>query len=484
MYNIGKPRGKNMNKLKNGILSTILILVTVSACTNAPIEEENLLPVVGEDLRLLDNIEFDYEHAVFDDFSSGVDKTRWYIGNQAWGGNNGGVIPANVNYTDDGILVLTGNGKYYSDHDVRGVGDVKDGRYTGAALVSKFKVHTGRFEIKMKVLPRLGACTAFWTYANEATSGANHEIDIELPGGNIDRPISFENVLNTNYITERFKQSQDIKVSSLSSEENEVYLNDGEFHTFGFDWYTDPELIIYYVDGKISAISDVFIPNYECRLWFGCWFPVSSAFVGTANFEKDNMYVDYVKYLPFKNQPYETFEPPFSGYALDNEYPTTPIPVPTISKISNGTFENLTLQEISENTNEIELYGWNLTKKINEDQPLASVIDIVDNEGYDHSKALLLKDGGVAYQNIDSIYHNFQYDLSFYAKGKGRAIVSFYGKTNTEALFSKTININQDELTLFSEEFIAPEGSQSLEIDFDTSKENSLLIDNLSLIKK
>lgn len=117
--------------------------------------------------------------------------------------------------SDDGVLVLTGNGGYYTDGDVRGVGDIKDGRYTGAALISKFLVSAGRYEIKMKVLPRQGACTAFWIYSNDIEIGANHEIDIELPGGNRSGVVSFENVLNTNYITEQYNQSQDVKVALL-----------------------------------------------------------------------------------------------------------------------------------------------------------------------------------------------------------------------------------------------------------------------------
>ena len=473
-----------MKDLKNKTIALLLLSFVVSGCSNTT--DNSVMLKEGDDIKLLDNIKMDYENAIFDDFSNGVDKSNWYIGNQAWGGSNGGVIPANVNYTDDGALVLTGNGGYYSDNDVRGVGEIKDGRYTGAALISKFKVRSGRYEIKMKVLPRLGACTAFWVYANDANTGANHEIDIELPGGNINRPVTFENVLNTNYITENFRHSQDKKISSLYEDEKEVFLNDGEWHVFGFDWYTDPELVVYYVDGKVTAVSDVFVPYMESRLWLGCWFPVASAFVGNAEFEKDNMYVDYVKYIPFINQPYEEFDPPISGYALDNEYPTSPIPVPNINKISNGTFENissLTLENPS--INETEVYGWHLTKKLSEDKNLDEVIEFVDGVGFDNSRALYLKDGAVVYQNIDSVYHNFKYDFSFYAKGKGRVIVEFYGKTTSKALDMQIFNINNDDLALFTKEIVAPKDCQSIMINFDTSGNgSSLLVDNLTLLNK
>ncbi len=472
-----------MKNFAHKFISLFMLLLFINGCTTSP--DVLAQPKQGDNLSLFNGVKMDYEHTFFDDFSNGVSKEYWYIGNQAWGGNNGGVVPANVNYTDDGVLVLSGNGKYYSDNDIRGVGDIKDGRYTGAALISKFKVRSGRFEIKMKVLPRQGACTAFWTYANDANTGANHEIDIELPGGNIKRPVTFENVLNTNYITERFKQSQDTSVSSVYNNGQEVFLNDGSWHVFGFDWYTNPEIIVYYVDGKITAISDVFVPNMESRLWLGCWFPVSSAFVGTANFEKDNMYVDYVKYIPFLDQPYQEFDPPFSGYALDNEYPTTPISVPNINKISNGTCENLpTLTVENENVDTVELYGWNLSKKLSETKRLDEVISIEDGVGFDNSKALIIRDDGLAYQNIDSVYHNFKFDFSFYAKGKGRAIVVFYGKTTSDTLDMQTFNIDNENLSIFTKELVAPENCQSMMIDFDTSVGNQLLIDNLSLLKK
>ncbi|MEI3536618.1 MAG: hypothetical protein V8R16_07785 [Bacilli bacterium] len=80
-------------------------------------------------------------------------------------------------------------------------------------------------------------------------------------------------------------------------------------------------MVVYYVDGKICAISDAFVPNLESDLWLGVSFQACNSFVGFANFEKDVMEVDYVKYIPFLNQPYEKFEPEFVGVANENQYP-------------------------------------------------------------------------------------------------------------------------------------------------------------------
>lgn len=459
--------------MKKAFFQTCLItLLTLSLVSCGNDNNSNDMQV-GDNVSLLSNIELDYDNAFFDDFSNGVSKENWYIGKQAWGGGNGGVVPSNIKYTDDGVLVITGNGKYYVDGDIKGVGDVKDGRFTGGALISKFLVQSGHYEIKMKVLPRLGACTAFWTYANNIEDGTNHEIDIELPGGNRSDVISFANVLNTNYITEQMNQSQDSKVSDVLLN-NELYLNDGNWHTFGFDWYTDPEMIVYSVDGVVSAISTVFIPSMQSRLWVGAWFPVSSAFVGSADFETDNMYVDYVKYIPFKNQPVKEFNPPISGYAFDTEYPREPISTPNINKVANSGFEKVV-------ENPTQIGAWRITKRINEEKEVNEVVYLTNSEGFDESKALVVSDGGIAYQLVDAIYHGFKHNFSIYAKGKGRISLRYYGTMTSEILDTKFIDVNSEQLTKFDLEIEAPLYSQSLRINFESSAGNSLVVDNVEL---
>ena len=463
-----------MSKLDKKVLPLVLAISSLVACSSNNIVST---PKVGKDIVLFNNIEFDYDNAFFDDFSEGVSNDNWYIGKQAWGGGNGGVVPNNIKYTDDGNLVVTGNGKFYEDGDIRGVGDIKDGRYTGGALISKFLVQPGRYEIKMKVLPRLGACTAFWTFAYDVSDASNHEIDIELPGGNRSDVISFSNLLNTNYIKENLSQSQDVKFQDVLESNDEFYFNDGNWHTFGFDWYTDPEYVVYYVDGKVSAISNVFVPSKQARLWVGCWFPVSSGFVGSADFETDNMYVDYVKYIPFKNQPCEEFNPPISGYAFDTEYPSSPISAPVVNKVSNGTFEK-------SKYNASQIGGWRLTKRVNEEKDISEIVKLVDNEGYENSRALGISDGAIVYQLVDSIYHNFKHDFSIYAKGNGKVTVRYYGTTTSEILLSKTIEVNSDQLKEYHLDLIAPENSQSIRINLESSTGNTLFIDNVELYQK
>ena len=455
-------------------LYLMIFLLVFTSCGNAENSSE-ISCDPGEEIHLLKNVVPDYEHAFFDGFDRGVSKDHWYIADQAWGGGNGGVIPENVSYSDSGTLNLNGTGAYYCGDEIRGVGDVKDGRYTGAALISKFSVGPGRYEIKMKVLPRQGACSAFWTFSNSLSDGLNHEIDIELPGGSQKDVVSFENVLNTNYITESKRQSQDVRVSDLTGQN--TAFNDGKWHTFGFDWYTSPKKVVYHVDGKISAVSELFVPDMQSRLWLGCWFPVSSAFVGNALFEKDAMQVDYVRYIPFRDQPYTEFLPSVNGVAEESEYPSVPGNIRNISKIANGDFEFA-------ETRSADRGGWTLTKYLDEKKEIEEVASIRNGVGRDGSYGLRISDRGVAYQNVDSVYRGFQHELSFRASGKGKGYVNYYSALATEVLLKESLDIDSDTMKEFSLSVTAPENAQSMRIVFESESGSELVVDDVELYQK
>ncbi len=457
----------------------------------------------GDTIRFLDGVDVDYDNMFFDDFTGGVDYDSWYIGKQAWGANeNGGVIPENVNYTDEGVLVFSGNGGYYTSADVQGVGARKDGSLTGGALISKFVTGPGRYQVKMKVLPRLGACSAFWTYCDD-TKGGNHEIDIELPGGkDHSSVISFENVLNTNYITVEMNESQDVNVSSVTGSDKTIALNDGEFHTFGFDWYTDPEMVVYYVDGVVTAVSRIFVPYMTARLWLGVWFPNNTGFVGDANFESDVMEVDYVQYIPFLNQPCQTFTPVISNsqVADKDEYPSAPVSTAVVNKISNGNFEYVL-------NHEAEGYGWNLDarylfaaetaalreeirKQVSEENPNLSSQEVnkivaeryrerereilsvsaremcfIENGlGYRDSCGARISDLGLLRQVIDGVYADFNLDLRFRCKGKGKIILQFETEGGLSVIEEAVLDVNDNEYTLRSLKATAPVGTRQVTV--------------------
>lgn len=459
---------------KSKFLFLTVGLMIVASCGSA----ENISEIPcspGEEIRLLKNVVPDYDHAFFDGFDHGVSKESWYIADQAWGGGNGGVIPENVSFSDSGTLNLNGTGAYYCGDEIRGVGDVKDGRYTGAALISKFTVGPGRYEIKMKVLPRQGACSAFWTFSNSVSEGLNHEIDIELPGGSQKDIVTFENVLNTNYITESKRQSQDVRAFDLTGRNSA--FNDGQWHTFGFDWYTSPKRVVYHVDGKVSAVSELFVPDMQSRLWLGVWFPVSSSFVGTALFEKDAMQVDYVKYIPFKDQPYTEFLPSVNGVAEESEYPSVPGNIRNISKISNGDFEFA-------GTYSADRGGWTLAKYLDEKKEVSEVSSVRKGIGRDGSYGLRVSDRGVAYQNIDSVYRGFRHELSFRASGKGKVSVNYYSALATEVLSAETVDVESEAMKEFSLSVTAPENAQSMRVVFESKNGSEMIVDDVALYQK
>ena len=489
-------------KSKLALIITLLMLIclVLSGCNDNQANDIK----AGDAIRFLDGVTVDYSNMFFDDFTGGVDYDSWYIGKQAWGANeNGGVIPENVNYTDEGVLLFSGDGGYYTSGDVQGVGARKDGSLTGGALISKFVTGPGRYQVKMKVLPRLGACSAFWTYCFEQSTGGNHEIDIELPGGkDHSSVISFENVLNTNYITVEMNESQDVNISNVTGSDTTIALNDGQWHTFGFDWYTDPEMVVYYVDGIVTAVSRIFVPYVQSRVWLGVWFPNNTGFVGDANFESDIMSVDYVQYIPFLDQPCQSYDPPISSsqVAAADEYPVAPVSTAVVNKISNGNFEYVL-------DHNVDGYGWVMDARylfsdeetkirneirqqvIDENGELTSqevnrivaeryrekereILSIGVNEmcsisngiGYRDSCGLHLTDLGLLRQVIDGVYANFNLNLQFKSKGVGKVIIQFETEGGLSVISEQLLDVDDAEFTAHSLQVKAPVGTRQVTI--------------------
>lgn len=442
--------------------------------------------VEGDKPETLSTVKLDNEHAFFDDFTNGVDYDAWQIGAGAWGYGNGGVVPDNVFYTEDGHLILRGNGFYYAKNEVKGLGALKDGRNTGSCIISKFLVGPGHYEVKMKPLTRLGACTAFWTFTNRPseiyTENDNHEIDIELPGGKTRSQISFKNVLNTNYVTESMNISKDIVVRDITNGKT-INLADGKFHTFGFDWYTDPSVIIYFCDGHITAINDLFVPTLQSKLWLGNWFPNNAAFVGESLFETDYMVVDWVKYIPYLNQPFEEWNPNVSVNSAErSQYPSSPIILENPNMIANGDFDALV--NLEDKTNK----GWFFNKLNGYDAvPVENICYISDDEGLGQTGALYLKEGGYASAVVDSVYEGQTYNLSFYGKtnaNDARVIIRFRDVTQG-VIETKTIKVSGDTFKEYTEALVPPEGTYSIQIQtyFSDKADNHLVLDEFSLVR-
>ena len=508
MY-VGFLYNKNAMKKVNNITLAAILVSVASLCSCAasqssvdtvnPDDETNpgakIGLKIGDPYKRIEGIGEDVQNGFFDSFET-LNPDNWVVGQGYWGLNNGGVSPDNVSITDDGVLALRGNGNYYAKNEVTSYGAYRDGRKCGATLISKFGVAPGHYEIKMKVFPRQGACTAFWTYANRAVPGQvdneNAEIDIELPGGSKSGKITFKKSLNTNWITENAVDSVEYAIKDVDPSADYVAYNDGEWHTFGFDWYTDPECVVYYCDGVITNISNIFIPTLEGRLWVGVWFP--NGFTGVANFETDFMYVDYIMYNPFTNQPYNEFDAaPSVAAASDAVYSKDPVAVVPANKVSNGDFEyvgKLPDEDPAELDAAIAARGWEFSKKVSEKAEQKEVawiekgIGSADGEGY----AAFVKNGGVIRQTIDSVYDGYTYDFSFLGKPDKSndegcyMTLNFVGAASDDILGTQKFVINDaSDFQKYSARVTAPVGTESIKLEIRSGNGNRVIVDDVKL---
>ena len=483
-------------KLNKTLLCCFLIssfALSLSACQSKKEnsgEDTVKLPSVTDDLEILDGVGFDYDKAFFDDFTNGVNYDSWILSEDCWGSNKGGLTAKNMFYTDEGTLLLRATGNYYSGDEIRGYGQVKDGKCTGASLVSKFVTGPGRYQVKMKPLPRLGACTAFWTYSNRPVPGQqendNHEIDIELPGGTHYGIHSFKYMMNTNYITEKYMDNSDFVMAEVTNNKI-INLNDGQFHTFGFDWYTNPEVVVYSVDGIVTCVSDIFVPYLTTRIWLGVWISFNDAFMGAPNYESDFMEVDWVKYIPFDyTQPYTPCSVDQVSISTPREnYPSKPTSRPIVNKIANGDFEYL-IRKGQQND-----YGWTYEKFLSESSPVDEVCYADTTVGLDGTAGAVVSKGGYLHTTVDAAYEGYKYDISFDGKSDGSDSVMevvYYSSyvPDVNPIGSDFIHLDSADWKNYTQTITCPKGCSCMTIEFYNTERNSsstISVDNVKMVK-
>lgn len=322
-----------MRKIIYALMAAILFLTT--GCAADPLAQDRLPQKKQQEMKPHSDTYpklWQEDGSLFDDFTNGVNPEIWAVPDTKWGYENRGVTSRNVSYTSDGILVLAANGDLY-DGEIMGVSDngtdADTGTRAGSVIRSHYYFGPGSYEVRMKVLPRFGACSAMWTFFNDGLR--NHEIDIELPGP---AKYSFDYAGMTNYITEK---------SFSSTKAKTIPNNDGEFHVYRFDWHTDPAdpRVEYYIDGEQLVVNRRNVPTVRSYFTIGVWFP--QGWAGVADFERNYMYVDWFRFTPFDEtgweaNPRQSLEFDISG--LEHTYPSKPSPLPVNNFFANGSFEN------------------------------------------------------------------------------------------------------------------------------------------------
>ncbi|MBD5632557.1 MAG: glycoside hydrolase family 16 protein [Clostridia bacterium] len=318
-----------------------------------------------------------YDEMLYDDFTEGVNLDRWVISDSVWdqwSTDQNGVRPQNLFLVDDENnpethLLLRANGSYYNmdndplytEEEKAEYGDGKNlftasqgyGVNSGACISTIEALGPGRYDVKMKACPRVGALTSMWVYSwftlNDGSTQQN-EIDIE-----IGLEPDFSKVFFTTWTSPSNNTNTPTDV--------DYFVNDGNWHIYSFDWVTDVAVpyVDYFIDGVKVLTIDVNVPTTNATLNLGLWCP-SWAGGGLVNndeggvsadsrmFDYDYAEISWWRYIPFQMEGWEQRPVQNRNYA-DGYKPKTLTSLPVINKCSNGDFERADETYVKPDTN-------------------------------------------------------------------------------------------------------------------------------------
>ena len=315
------------------------------------IENISLLAEGGEWLDTPDPIPAMTTDILFDDFNAPLDPQKWLVVDKAWGGDNGGLVPENVELKD-GLLLLHAHGDEYNG-DI--VGHNQRKTRVGSGIATRDYYASGRYEVRARIPEDYGAASAFWTfhyiehfpseaeYWEEPSRVRNSEIDWEFPtalqDGSTDDPISFDHARLNSW-------GGELGGEGAHHPGRLQVINDGKFHTYGIDWHSGDEAttpaVIWSIDNQevyrhegVSFGQDN-IPSAASRFWLGIWFPAAGykelidgeyvdriGWAGDPSFDSTTLEIDWVRITPFNegNDRWLSETWPNGWYALPHEYP-------------------------------------------------------------------------------------------------------------------------------------------------------------------
>ncbi len=320
-------------------------------------------------------------------FDDGLNPDDWLISTKSWGGDNGGVSPRNVSIVDDlddGVpiraLRLQANGDDYT-------GPIEhQGRSTrvGSAIATRQYFASGRYTVRARVAPELGAVTAFWPfhyidyqtaepgYWHEPNPRRNTEIDWEFPtdltGSGESQAATFgldpAEIAFTNARTNSW--GGQFGGEGGEHKGRRILLNDagdivdvaedsrhGIYHDYTIEWHSGSDLgdegetrdqigcvRWYFDDILIDELDDVAfgqgnVPFRAARFWIGVWFAAAGygdevGWGGSPDFDETALYIASVSIEPF-NEPRDTWvreTVPNIEWATPGAYPSGPVAPP------------------------------------------------------------------------------------------------------------------------------------------------------------
>ena len=316
----------------------------------------------------------------FDDFSDGkLDPERWLVSTKAWGGDNGGVAPENVQLVEDFdegrpiiALRLEAHGDDYTGELVH------NGRSTrvGSAIATREYYASGRYEVRARVAPEYGTCTAFWPfhyidhqmgeagYWHEPNPRRNTEIDWEFPTdlagadtGNFSFTKARTNSWGGQFGGEGGEHKGRIELTDESGAPLDLATEalDGRYHTFTIEWRSGSDLgdeaitrddvgsVRWFIDGRlVDELHDVSfgqgnVPFRAARFWLGTWFPSAGyagdvGWTGNPEFDTTAAHIAWVRITPF-DDPRDLWVDetvPNLAWANPLEYPQSIDPIDSI----------------------------------------------------------------------------------------------------------------------------------------------------------
>lgn len=396
-----------------------------------------------------------------------------------------GVQKRNLLYVKDGnntYLGFRGKGIYNTLSDTE---KSSDGYILpeGACIISKNKLGPGRYEFEMAAMPRYGGVSAAWTYlsetGNELTS--QNEIDIEI-GGEAGKD-TFTHEWCTSWTKKTNKSTKNIDTSSVA------YMNDGAFHKYTFDWYTNyldggKGRVDWFIDGVlICSISGGVITDKEMPLWIGLWFP---SWTNMASFDTDYLLLKSAKYTAFdSNQPYEeirakagyTQEDPSKSSIQNINYDD----VKNINKLSNPSFElaNITKQDQSYN-------GW-IPSELSTGAEIKQTTESSKNGEHSFMLTAGQNEASIS-QWMECAYQGYKYDYSFLGKlgesSEGKIEFHYWNSyRNKEVADATSLSLSKTSWEEIKGSLEMPEKCYHLEIRL-VSKKGNVYFDESSLIYK